>query len=1219
MTQMMVSFGGAAIGSMFGQPQLGWMAGTALGSFLFPSEQAKNAGRLDDLKVSASSYGKGIAIAYGRMRCSGNMIWATDFEEKVGGKKGKNPKAKKGVPDIYSYFANFAMALCEGPANRILRVWADGKEIWRDASVVVPDEYESDDDWVIEQKEKGWPMRRYMRFYYGNESQNPDPMMVQKLGADQCPAYRGLCYIVFERLPLEEFGNRTPTINVEVERLLEGTDTRPVRIYTQRALPGELQEYMEDLGNASKIEAAQRSWVRTSTRVLHMATTVDNANAPFGRETVIRRISIDTQQELDPFRESIWTRGWSVMLPGGDPENPRFIRETKIIGGLASGEIIVSFQSNHTAHGRYIGYLEPNTGAIRKILDLGSNSNTGLDAQYRLYGLDTLSTRHFMALAPRIKDVFSPGYVGGSLFADNTVQIGFLGEWGMPALDIVFDESLGRTLDFVIGCGCAVPTPGDAHFVAIASERGSGGKLAFRRIRPDFGTLDGRPNLDPWVDVDLGLTNLAVDSAVNVAADYIVVWGTSDAGSHVFVFSADDYSLIWQQTYMDFQEWVFLQSEPVLGSEVIWVSSADYVRRVDVLELVQSAHAGTDQGQNSTDTKQFYLEGGRMCVHYRGHLQNGTSMVPAYGYMSVTGTTGVEGNLDEILLDVSKQVGVEPEDVVFAGLEGETIDGYLIEQPREAGTIVSELQKAYMFDVAEVDGKVHFRSRNREAVRTIQEKDFALLTEEFDDRAEYREVRTKIFDAPSRVNVSYINPQRDFHVGTEASQRNTGPHRTVPVSSTMEMNFPIALTPRRAKEMSYTILKSIWTERTTWEYRLPWTHMDLDPTDVVDLQLNDGSLHRSRLLKSDLGADLTMDVAGINHEAGTWTDIPPDFEVVLPPKVVNPNDRLVEPVPLVLDIPLLNDLHDPGDDRMLVYGFAGTERIGDYKAVMVKSWNGGPQQAAGRPTTVAEWGFVEMVVPAPPNGTWATDTSTRIRLRPTITEPEEWSSADDDNAFRAGQNAILIGEELIYFRDVDILEDGAIEISHLLRGRRGTEWAIGDHQYGDRFVVVSAGSALPVTIVDALEFLGASMLVSLLYQTSEGSGERAVRIKARANSRRPWAPVHIKSETVDGEAHLTWTRRSRLSSPLRDWTGDVPLEEAEEKYEVFLLKPDQEFDPDLAATYHVRFESTTPSFVIPADVLQTAGIAPRGAFGVAVIQFSGKVGRGFPGTATLEL
>jgi len=39
----------------------------------------------------------------------------------------------------------------------------------------------------------------------------PDPLMVAKEG--EAPAYRGLAYFVFERLPLADFGNRIPQLS----------------------------------------------------------------------------------------------------------------------------------------------------------------------------------------------------------------------------------------------------------------------------------------------------------------------------------------------------------------------------------------------------------------------------------------------------------------------------------------------------------------------------------------------------------------------------------------------------------------------------------------------------------------------------------------------------------------------------------------------------------------------------------------------------------------------------------------------------------------------------------------------------------------------------------------------------------------------------------------------------------------------------------------------
>ncbi len=78
---------------------------------------------------------------YGRARLAGQVIWATRLEEVAstsvqtsGGGGGKGfggggGGATQTFTTSYSYFANVAVGLCEGPIGRIARIWADGKPL----------------------------------------------------------------------------------------------------------------------------------------------------------------------------------------------------------------------------------------------------------------------------------------------------------------------------------------------------------------------------------------------------------------------------------------------------------------------------------------------------------------------------------------------------------------------------------------------------------------------------------------------------------------------------------------------------------------------------------------------------------------------------------------------------------------------------------------------------------------------------------------------------------------------------------------------------------------------------------------------------------------------------------------------------------------------------------------------------------------------------------
>ncbi len=217
-TLVLSAAGSAAGGAVFGPvgALAGRLAGALAGNVIDNALFSRDGGtrriegpRLADLEVMASTEGAPIPRAYGRVRLSGQVIWATDLEEVVtttvqntgGGGGGGGGKGFGGggggasqttVTTTYSYFANLAVGLCEGPVGRIGRVWADGKPL--DLSGL------------------------NVRFYRGTDDQTADPLIIAKLGAGNAPAYRGLAYAVFERLPLEAFANRIPQLAFEITR-----------------------------------------------------------------------------------------------------------------------------------------------------------------------------------------------------------------------------------------------------------------------------------------------------------------------------------------------------------------------------------------------------------------------------------------------------------------------------------------------------------------------------------------------------------------------------------------------------------------------------------------------------------------------------------------------------------------------------------------------------------------------------------------------------------------------------------------------------------------------------------------------------------------------------------------------------------------------------------------------------------------------------------------
>jgi hypothetical protein len=214
MATIILAAAGSALGGFVAGPlgaAFGQAAG-ALGGALLQSPGAAATTRvhvgprLTKIAGVTSMEGAPVPRVYGRARIGGQMIWASRFVEQQnvsvapgmggGGGKATAPSQPSSVDVSYSYFANFAVGLCEGPIAFVRRVWADGQEI--DLTTIA------------------------MRVHRGDETQEPDPLIAAIEQGESVPAYRGLAYVVFERLPLAAFGNRIPQLSFEVVRPVEG-------------------------------------------------------------------------------------------------------------------------------------------------------------------------------------------------------------------------------------------------------------------------------------------------------------------------------------------------------------------------------------------------------------------------------------------------------------------------------------------------------------------------------------------------------------------------------------------------------------------------------------------------------------------------------------------------------------------------------------------------------------------------------------------------------------------------------------------------------------------------------------------------------------------------------------------------------------------------------------------------------------------------------------
>lgn len=155
-------------------------------------------------------------------------------------------------------------------------------------------------------------------------------------------------------------------------------------------------------------------------------------------------------------------------------------------------------------------------------------------------------------------------------------------------------------------------------------------------------------------------------------------------------------------------------------------------------------------------------------------------------------------------------------------------------------------------------------------------------------------------------------------------------------------------------------------------------------------------------------------------------------------------------------------------------------------------------------------------------------------------------SSATPEAVLGGANAALVGDELLQFRTAAPLGEGIYRLSGLLRGRRGTEWAIQTHVAGESFVLIEQ---------DSLAFLDIPAGTAQVRVIAAGIADPEPSEQRQQHPGRgilPIAPVHIRANVLaNGDTEIGWVRRGRAGWRWLDGV-DAPLAEEVERYRVAL-------------------------------------------------------------------
>jgi hypothetical protein len=216
------------------------------------------------------------------------------------------------------------------------------------------------------------------------------------------------------------------------------------------------------------------------------------------------------------------------------------------------------------------------------------------------------------------------------------------------------------------------------------------------------------------------------------------------------------------------------------------------------------------------------------------------------------------------------------------------------------------------------------------------------------------------------------------------------------------------------------------------------------------------------------------------------------------------------------------------------------------------------------------------------------------------------SSTRDSVLSSLSVNAMLIGNELIQFITATLVSPGVYILTSLLRGGRGTEWAMTGHLAGERCDLLRDAGMRRIAIPN-----GEIGLIKYYKGVTLGrtvSSASPIPFIDTAVGLKPFSPVDLRASR-DGSNNITftWQRRTRLAIRGIGPLGiSVPLGEDSEAYDIDIYGSG-------AYTTVLRTIAATSATASYSAAQQTAdGLTPGNAVYCKIYQRSAQVGRGYP-------
>lgn len=560
----------------------------------------------------------------------------------------------------------------------------------------------------------------------------------------------------------------------------------------------------------------------------------------------------------------------------------------------------------------------------------------------------------------------------------------------------------------------------------------------------------------------------------------------------------------------------------------------------------------------------------------------------AYSSCAGSGLALTEPTLQHVVERQCLRAGLSLDDVDASALATRYVRALGVTQISSPRQIIDMLAAAYLFSATESD-VIRFTFRGGASVASIPYADLVA-----EGSAEPLPIaKGNDLELPVQVFVKFSNVLDDYQDGAETSDRLISSGQ-----NTSALELPLGLTPTESKRLADAhLLDAIVGAVRFGPFNLTLDYARLEPADVVTLEDSQGTAFRVRLTKQGkAGGRLACegvldDASAMLSEASTSSSgYGNSVGIKLP----------VDTQALLLDMPIVRD--GDSDQGFYVVAKPATD-VAFPGAVLLKSADDVTFETAQTMETAGVFGTASTVLGAGVTGVFDEKNSITVDVG-----AGQLASVTRDVLLNGRGNALLVGDEVIQFRTATLVSAGVYTLTGLLRGRLGTEWAVGTHGAAE-CVVLLDGALRRVAMSNselgvAQHWKAVTLGRTAATATSQAFTDQAVGLKPRA-------PVDLRvARDASGNITVTLQRRTRLATRLIGALGvSCPLGEQDERYQLDV------YATSGYATVKRTLSASTPSFSYSAANQVSDFGGNQATVYLKAYQLSAAVGRGYAATA----